>query len=82
MLSSTTSLFVGAFAMVFLLVLQQHAVHKKRYWRAFFNALGIGSLNLLAIRLGTSAETIECAGFLLGGALGTVTSMWFCEREN
>lgn len=45
-------LFLGSFALVFLLVLQQHAVHHERYLQAFINALAIGSLNLLAIRMG------------------------------
>jgi hypothetical protein len=73
------SLFLGAFAMVFLLVMQQHAVHRKRYFQAFINAFAIGGLNLLAIRLGASAGLGEAAAFLCGGALGTVISMWACE---
>lgn len=66
--------------MVYLLVMQQHAVHSKRYLPAFINAFALGGLNLLAIRLGASAGLFEGSAFLFGGALGTVTSMWTCER--
>lgn len=79
MMPPALSLFLGSFAMVFLLVMQQHAVHHKRYWHAFINAFAIGGFNLLAIRLGASAGMIEAAAFLCGGALGTVASMWACE---
>lgn len=70
------SLFLGSFAMVFLIVMQQHAVHHKRYFSAFINAFAIGGLNLLAIRLGATAGMVEASAFICGGALGTVISMW------
>lgn len=70
------SLLLGSFAMVFLLVIQQYAVHHNLYFKAFVNALAIGGLNLLAIRLGAVAGVIEGAAFIIGGALGTCTSMW------
>ena len=73
------SLFLGAFVMVFLLVMQQHTVHRKRYLPAFINALAIGGLNLVAIRMGATASIVEAAAFLCGGALGTVVSMRMCE---
>lgn len=69
-------LLLGSFAMVFLLVMQQHAVHYYFYSKAFLNALAIGALNLLAIRLGAAAGIVEGAAFIVGGALGTVMSMW------
>lgn len=79
-LPSSISLFLGSFALVFLLVLQQHAVHHQKYLQAFINALAIGSLNLLAIRLGATASGLDVFAFLCGGASGTVTSMWAREH--
>lgn len=70
------SLLLGSFAMVFLLVMQQYAVHHNLYFKAFVNALAIGGLNLLAIRLGAVAGVVDGAAFIIGGALGTCTSMW------
>ena len=74
------SLFLGSFTMVFLLVMQQYAVHHKHYLQAFINAFALGGLNLLAIRLGASAGMVEAAAFVCGGALGTVASMRLCEH--
>lgn len=70
------SLLLGSFAMVFLLVMQQYAVHHNLYFKAFINALAIGGLNLLAIRLGAAAGIVEGIAFIVGGALGTLISMW------
>ena len=70
------SLLLGSFAMVFLLVMQQYAVHHNLYFKAFVNALAIGGLNLLAIRLGAAAGIVEGIAFIVGGALGTLISMW------
>jgi hypothetical protein len=70
------SLLLGSFAMVFLLVMQQYAVHHNLYFKAFINALAIGALNLIAIRLGAAAGMVEGVAFIVGGALGTAISMW------
>jgi len=73
---TSITLFIGSFSLVFMLVMQQHAIHQEKYTQAFVNALIIGGLNLVAIRFGAAATGTEAMAFLCGGGAGTVFSMW------
>ena len=69
-------LFLGSFFIVFALGFQQHNVHYRRYQAAFLNAILIGVLNLLVLRLGPTASMTEMAAFLIGEPLGSVAAIW------
>lgn len=69
-------LFIGSFFIVFALGFQQHNVHYRRYRAAFMNGIFIGAMNLLVLRLGPSASTVEMAAFLIGGPVGIVAAIW------
>ena len=72
-----TLLFLGSFFLVFALGFQQSNVQHSRYQAAFVNGLFIGVMNLLVLRIGPSASTIEMVAFLIGGALGSAAAIWF-----
>ena len=40
------------------------------------NGLFIGVMNLLVLRIGPSASTMEMIAFLIGGSLGSAAAIW------
>ena len=75
-----TLLFLGSFFLVFALGFQQSNVQHSRYQAAFLNGLFIGVMNLLVLRIGPSASTLEMVAFLIGGALGSAAAIWFNSK--
>ena len=73
-------LFFGSFFLVFALGFQQSNVQHRRYQAAFVNGLFIGVMNLLVLRIGPSATTMEMIAFLIGGALGSAAAIWFNSK--
>ena len=73
-------LFFGSFFLVFALGFQQSNVQHSRYQAAFVNGLFIGIMNLLVLRIGPSAATMEMIAFLIGGALGSAAAIWFNSK--
>lgn len=74
------TLFLSAFAIVALLVLQQQNVHGRHYVLAAITSLGIGAAQIFLWRLIPSATWTEIAATLAGGPLGVVFSMWIHPR--
>ena len=69
-------LFFGSFFLVFALGFQQSNVQHSRYQAALVNGLFIGVMNLLVLRIGPSASTMEMIAFLIGGSLGSAAAIW------
>lgn len=69
-------LFGSTFVLVFALGFQSLNVNGGHYWLAFFTSFAIGGANLVLYKLAPNANTLEMAGFLLGGPFGIVASMW------
>jgi hypothetical protein len=74
------ALFGGSFALVFALSFQQHHVHCRRYGFAFTNAVIIGILNLVMIKLGSQASPTEMMAYISGGPMGNVAAMWVHDK--
>ena len=68
-------LFLGSFFLVFALGFQQSNVQHSRYQAALVNGLFIGVMNLLVLRIGPSASTMEMIAFLIGGSLGSAAAI-------
>ena len=73
-------LFASSFALVFGLGLQSLNVNGGHYRAAFATSFLIGSMQMVALKLGPNAGLPEIAGYLLGAPLGIVASMWFHKR--
>jgi lipoprotein signal peptidase len=73
-------LFGGSFALVFALSFQQHHVHCRRYGFTFVNAVIIGALNLVMIKLGSQASPTEMLAYISGGPIGNVVAMWVHDK--
>ena len=74
------ALFGGSFALVFALSFQQHHVHSRRYGYTFVNAVIIGLLNLVMLKLGSQASPTEMMAYVSGGPVGNVAAMWVHDR--
>lgn len=74
------ALFGGSFALVFALSFQQHHVHCRRYGFTFINAVIIGMLNLVMLKLGSQASPTEMLAYILGGPMGSVVAMWAHDK--
>lgn len=69
-------LFISTFVLVFGLGLQSLNVNGGHRWAAFFTSFLIGGANIIVLKLGPDASALEIAGYLCGGPLGIVASMW------
>lgn len=74
------ALLASTFALVFTLGLQSQLVNRGHAIAASINSFAIGSANLLLFKLAPDATGWEIAGFLCGGPVGIVCSMWFYRR--
>lgn len=74
------ALFGGSFALVFALSFQQHHVHCRRYYFTFINAVIIGMLNLVMLKLGSQASPTEMLAYISGGPMGSIVAMWAHDK--
>lgn len=74
------ALFIGAFATVFLLGIQQQNVIGRHYLAAIVTSLGIGIAQITLWRLVPSADVMEIIATLAGGPCGIVAAMWVHPR--
>jgi len=74
------ALFGGSFALVFALNFQQHHVHSRRSGFTFVNAVIIGVLNLVMLKLGSQASPTEMVAYISGGPMGNVAAMWAHDK--
>lgn len=74
------ALLFSTFGLVFALGLQSQLVNRGHFVAAAFNSFAIGMGNLALYKLAPDASGIEIAGFLCGGPVGIVFSMWFYKR--
>ena len=74
------ALFIGAFATVFLLGIQQQNVIGRHYLAAIITSLGIGIAQITLWRLVPSADVMEIIATLAGGPCGIVAAMWAHPR--
>jgi hypothetical protein len=72
------ALFAGTFALVFVLTVVNRGV--AGYFLAFMTAFLIGVAYLLVFRFLPMTTAMDMWGYLLGGPLGIVTSMWAAAR--
>lgn len=70
------TLFLSAFAIVFLLGVQQQNVIGRHYVAAFLTSIGIGGAQIFLWRLVPSASPTEIIATLAGGPVGIVSAMW------
>lgn len=76
MIAQALALFIGGFAFVFLLGMQQLNVNAGRYALAFFTAMGVCGAQLVQFKILPGPTSIFLVGALmLGSALGMVASM-------
>jgi hypothetical protein len=73
---SHLTLFLSAFATVFLLGFQQMNVSGRHYVAAVVTSFGIGIAQIFLWRLVPSASVSEIAATLCGGPVGIVCAMW------
>lgn len=73
---SSLTLFISAFVAVFLLGLQSQFVRDKQVIQSFVTSLGIGTCQVLALKLTPNADLTGTLLFILGGALGIVVSIY------
>lgn len=74
------TLFLSAFATVFLLGFQQMNVAGRHYLAAIITSFGIGTAQIYLWRLVPGANAAEIAAALLGGPVGIVAAMWAHPR--
>ena len=73
---TAAALFASTFCVVFALGLQSQLVNNG-FWRgAMLNSFVISGANLVLLKLAPEANGWEIAGYLCGGPIGIVTSMW------
>ena len=70
------TLFLSAFATVFLLGIQQQNVQGRHYLAAIVTSLGIGAAQIFLWRLVPDANAGEIVATLAGGPVGIVAAMW------
>jgi hypothetical protein len=69
-------LFASTFAVVFFLGLQSLNVNQRRYVAAAITSFGIGSANLLILKIAPGpTDAIDIAAYLAGGPLGILAAM-------
>lgn len=73
-------LLISTFVLVFTLGLQSQLVNRGHFIAAFCNSALIGVANLMLFKLAPGAAGWEIVGFLSGGPLGIVVSMWFYKK--
>ena len=74
------TLFLSAFATVFLLGIQQQNVTGRHYLAAIVTSLGIGGAQIFLWRLVPDANAAEIVATLAGGPVGIVVAMWAHPR--
>lgn len=74
------ALFASAFFLVFLLGLQSLNVNGGHYVAAALTSLGLGTLQVLIIKLVPGASLSEMAATIAGGPFGITASMYFHRR--
>jgi hypothetical protein len=74
------TLFLSAFATVFLLGIQQQNVHGRHYLAAVVTSVGIGTAQIFLWRLVPEASASEIVATLAGGPVGIVSAMWLHPR--
>jgi len=74
-LLSSISLFFSSFTVVLFLGFQSQVVRLGHKLPAFFLSVGIGTMQIVAFKLVPDAGVIETFFFILGGALGIVSSI-------
>lgn len=80
------TLFVSTFVLVFALGLQSLNVNAGYYRAAFVTSFLIGAAQMVLLKLGPEAGSIEILAYLCGGPFGIITSMyahrrWFKPRQ-
>jgi hypothetical protein len=73
-------LFISTYALVFALGLQSLNVNGGHYKAAFFTSFIIGGSQMILLKLGPDADTLQIAAYLAGGPFGIITSMWLHKR--
>lgn len=74
------TLFLSAFATVFLLGIQQKNVIGNHYAAAIVTSIGIGSAQIFLWKLIPQADAGQIAATLCGGPIGIVAAMWSHPR--
>ena len=69
-------LFTSTLSLVFCLGLQSQFVNNGHFVAAFTNSLAIGAANLVLFKLAPDATPLESLGYITGGPIGIVLSMW------
>jgi hypothetical protein len=69
------TLFCSSFLVVFLLIIQSLNVNNGHRFLATITSFGIGSVNLLILKLAPDANWTEMAAFILGGPIAVNAAM-------
>jgi len=74
--------FVSSFSIVFLLGFQQLNVTARRYTLAALTSIAIGVFNYILLRVIPTGDFtwMQFSSYLLGGAAGIVSAMYFHDR--
>ncbi len=73
-------LFASQFGAIFLLGLQQHNVHARRFGAAAVTSLVLGAMQAFSFRKIPNATPTELVAWLVAGPLGIVAAMWVYPR--
>lgn len=73
-------LFLSTFVLIFSMGLQSQMVNHGNYVGAFINSAVISFSQLLVLRLAPDAPLLDLTGYLLGGPIGIVASMYVHRR--
>lgn len=74
------ALFASTYITVFALGFQSLNVNQGKYVAAFVTSFFIGGASLVLYKMLPDASVTQCAAYLLGGATGIVSGMWFHQR--
>ena len=78
-------LFVSSFFIVLFLGFQSQVVRIGHKFPAFLLSLGVGVMQIFSFKLVPNANTIELVAFVLGGAIGIVSSIelhtFYCNKR-
>jgi len=77
---TAVTLFASTFVLVFALGFQSLNVNHGHYRAAALTSFVIGSMQMIVLKLGPDASTLEVAAFIGGGPIGIVCSMWAHRR--
>lgn len=79
-------LFTSSFAIVLFLGFQSQIVRLGHKKMAFFLSLGVGTMQIFSFKLVPDANMIELIAFVLGGAIGIVSSItvhdWYIKYHD